>query len=187
MTTPEPNVIDPVHLGELLRIAVPHMKDLPEYRVRYALGAIRSLWPHLDAYEQRQALVTLQVEFRYQRDVIRPEWEALIEELMSPKAPFSVNYVCDGCGAKDLKLWRGVHGRKDARRRCLLCASCLVPGVTVGDDGKAQGEYGPTDQVGGWLPAVPVDDTFWGYSSVPTSDVRWWRALPTYAKKENGQ
>ena len=64
----------------------------------------------------------------------------------------------------------------------LKCAACLVPGQTVGDDGRAEyGKHGiMTDQVGGWLPACPVGDTFWGYSSVPSADVRWWKALPTY-------
>ncbi len=28
------------------------------------------------------------------------------------------------------------------------------------------------------LPAVPVDDTFWGYTSAPDNDIAWWRALP---------
>jgi hypothetical protein len=67
----------------------------------------------------------------------------------------------------------------------LLCALCLAPDLIVDDQGKAlqPGEYGMyTDQIRGWLPAVPVGDTYWGYSSVPSQDLEWWISFPTYKK-----
>lgn len=93
------------------------------------------------------------------------------------------NYLCGKCGARSVKLWRGVHGCKNGEGHELLCASCLSPGEIVGDDGRVASEYGSarTDQVKGWLPAVPTDGTFWGYTSVPPQPVGWWRGLPTYS------
>lgn len=93
-----------------------------------------------------------------------------------------VNYACDKCGARDLKLWRH-HAHAPEPGPNLLCAACLAPGVEVSDEGKAHDKYHYTDQIAGWVPAVPVGDTFWGYSSVPAVDVEWWKALPTYAQK----
>ncbi len=77
----------------------------------------------------------------------------------------------------------------------LLCAACLAPGVEVDDEGRWQdadyptgdGKFIPghrTDLVKGWLPAIPVGDTFWGYGSVPSQDVEWWVALATYPKEQ---
>lgn len=38
-----------------------------------------------------------------------------------------------------------------------------------------------TDQIGWRVPAVPTEDgTYWGYTSVPTPGVDWWRKLPTF-------
>ncbi len=38
-----------------------------------------------------------------------------------------------------------------------------------------------TDQIGWRVPAVPTEenDTYWGYTSVPTPGVEWWCRLPT--------
>jgi hypothetical protein len=98
------------------------------------------------------------------------------------KEPYSTVYACDKCKQSGVKLWRGIHGCADANGYKLLCASCLAPGKQVDDNGKVMdAQLGfQTDQVMGWLPAVPVDDTYWGYTSVPDNDVAWWLALPTY-------
>lgn len=103
------------------------------------------------------------------------------------KASFTVDYRCGKCHVSGVKLWRGVHGCKSKEGHELLCAYCLAPDVLVSAIGKAAIDpcddavpMSPSDQVRGWLPAVPVDDTFWGYTSVPAADVSWWRALPTY-------
>lgn len=94
------------------------------------------------------------------------------------KPAHSVDYRCDKCKVSGVKLWRNVHGAKNSAGHALLCASCLAPNATVTAYGKEISEYGPTDQVNGWLPAVPTGDTFWGYASVPPADAAWWRALP---------
>ncbi len=94
----------------------------------------------------------------------------------------SCDYRCSKCKAEGLKLWRGVHGATDKDGNVLLCAACLAPGVVVDDQGRYESKYGKTDQVNGWLPAVPIDDTFWGYTSVPEEEVAWWKALSTYKK-----
>jgi hypothetical protein len=94
-------------------------------------------------------------------------------------ARFTVEYVCSRCEATGVKLWRKANGADDV----LFCAECgkadqKLTGE-VDDDGRHDGRYGKTDQLGDLLPAVPIDDTFWGYTSVPDDGVEWWRALPT--------
>jgi Zn ribbon nucleic-acid-binding protein len=93
-------------------------------------------------------------------------------------ARFTVEYVCSRCEATGVKLWRKANGADDV----LFCAECgkadqKLTGE-VDDDGRHDGRYGKTDQLGDLLPAVPIDDTFWGYTSVPDDGVAWWRALP---------
>lgn len=105
------------------------------------------------------------------------------------KADFTIDYRCCRCRRGGLKLWRGANGAPNKYGEELLCAECLAPDQTVGSDGKAYDkDYGfATDQVAGWLPAVPVNDTFWSYTSVPPDDVRWWKALPTYGIPETAR
>lgn len=92
-------------------------------------------------------------------------------------------YRCDGCKAHGVKLWRAPHNTD------LTCAACI--GVAVDADGRAPLEpigdisfHGQmSDQIRGYLPAVPLEPVsgvwgFWGYSSVPQCAVVWWRALP---------
>lgn len=85
------------------------------------------------------------------------------------------DYVCDGCRATGVKLWRLPH---DAGKH--LCASCSMQDQQcvggVGPDGK----MGGGDKIGDMMPAVPTpnNDTFWGYSSVPDEAVAWWKRLP---------
>jgi hypothetical protein len=88
------------------------------------------------------------------------------------------NYACSECRCRGVKLWREPHGGD-----VLKCATCLSPENPVGEDGRQASEYGPmTDQVANWLPAVPSQGSFYGYSSVPPQAVGWWRGLPTYSE-----
>lgn len=96
-------------------------------------------------------------------------------------------YRCDGCKAHGVKLWRSPHNTD------LACAACI--GVAVDADGRAPLEpigsvsfHGQmSDQIRGYLPAVPLEPVsgawgFWGYSSVPQCGVLWWKALPSTAE-----
>ena len=105
------------------------------------------------------------------------------------------DYVCAGCKARGLKLWRDYNTMASACE--LKCAACVTPAQaayeaktyteqncdylgTLDADGVFMFRGG--DQLGGLVPAVPTPegDTFWGYTSVPDEDVRWWYTLPTY-------
>lgn len=104
-------------------------------------------------------------------------------------------YKCSCCGRKDVKLWRSYHPSLGAQT--LICAECVVvygsaperkhpipAGTILDDNGQWQSEYGPSDQIGWFVPAVPTEDntTFWGYTSVPEGGAKWWRALDTYPR-----
>lgn len=155
---------------------------------------IRKWWPMIEEYYQRRIMTEIEVAIlrsdssRSSPTPLRNKemWVKLVKDLRPPKAPYTVKYACGKCKTTEIKLWRGVHGCPDDNGNKLLCAICLAPGKTVDKDGKLQetGEFGMlTDQVKGWLPAIPVGDTYWGYSSVPSQDVEWWKALPTYRSK----
>ncbi len=106
-----------------------------------------------------------------------------VATLITIKTTFTVDYRCSKCRQGGVKLWRLPHGAKCSKTGAeLLCALCLVPDLSVDQYGRMRTEWGDSDQVNDWLPAVPSGDTFWGYSSVPKCDVDWWRALPTYSK-----
>ena len=94
------------------------------------------------------------------------------------------DYSCHRCAGSGLKLWRRYNQFLDHQR--LLCAVCCghesgEDVSTIDESGRRITEYGRTDQIGWWIPAVPTveGDTFWGYASVPQDRVDWWRALPT--------
>jgi hypothetical protein len=80
------------------------------------------------------------------------------------------SYVCEKCGVHGVKLWRPAHGFR------LLCRACAEPEQT--DAIARYATYARRDTIGDLLPAVPVGDTFWGYSSVPQEGCDWWNALP---------
>lgn len=185
-TTP----LDENDLGELLGMALAMGLKGNGYWAEKAERLARKHWSVLAGYYQRQLLCDVEAAAQLHRQspdrfpLSEPSlWEAFIQDHRPPKAPYTVVYRCDKCKKEGLKLWRGVHGVEDGEGHGLLCAACLCPGKKVGDDGRYEGEYGRSDQVAGWLPAVPVDDTYWGYSSVPSADVMWWKALPTYRKQ----
>lgn len=92
------------------------------------------------------------------------------------------DYRC-ACGRTGVKLWRLPHFANNA----LLCCDCVCEreGLDVSEmdaTGRVPWRGMRTDQVGSWLPAVPVrgdePGSFWGYTSVPELDVVWWCALP---------
>ena len=160
---------------------------------------LREWWPKLEEYYQRHIMCNIEVAIaldeppRYKREPLtyKEMWIKFVKDLRPPKSAFTVKYHCHKCKRENLKLWRGVHGHPDKDGNELLCATCLAPGKKVDDKGQAvsddwhdaTGRAFPgseSDQINGWLPAVPTQDTFWGYSSVPSQDVEWWQALPTY-------
>lgn len=176
--------------GHLVGYGVRHALCPNEYLATTAIKSLRQLWPKIDPYFRWQIIVDIEIallDVDRKPIALENEWRALRNELRGPKTPFTVDYRCGKCGTVGLKLWRGVHGRRNNEGHELLCAACLAPDIVVDESGKAQ-EKGPhgthTDQIAGWLPAVPTDDTYWGYTSVPSQDVDWWIALPTYGATE---
>lgn len=173
-------------LGSMLLATVRYaLRCSGGYTAEYTGKLVRRHFASVDDYEKRQIVTEIELAVAVPRSTVPPSdlelWSALVEEIRPPKAPFTVDYRCTKCKAEGLKLWRGVHGCEDGEGNKLLCAACLAPSVVVDEHGKSREDGHYSDQVAGWLPAVPVDDTYWGYSSVPTADVRWWRTLPTYA------
>lgn len=93
-------------------------------------------------------------------------------------------YRCAKCGVADCKMWRQYNAF--AVHISLRCGACALaeegePGP-IDVKGYVPGKYcDHTDQIGSLVPAVPTPegDTFWGYASVPSEGVAWWRALPS--------
>lgn len=126
----------------------------------------------------------------------RAEWPGIqLSNLqcLGPAAPYLsgfpdvlTQYKCEQCGTAGVKLWRLPHHAAG-----LKCNVCL--GVEVDAEGCAALEpiggisfHGQTsDQIKGWLPAVPTESDdlgYWGYSSVPIRGVDWWKKLPSKKK-----
>lgn len=150
---------------------------------------IRKWWPLIEGYYHRDIICAIEMALRFDQDAElyrrplanRQMWINLMQDLRDPRSSFTIDYECGKCKSDNIKLWRGIHGSSDIDGNDLLCAACLVPGEKINNKGKyLNPEYGMTDQIRGWLPAVPVDDTFWGYGSVPSQDLEWWINLPTY-------
>lgn len=94
------------------------------------------------------------------------------------------SYKCGKCGATGCKLWR--EYQTFLSHQNLLCARCAaksqkkdISGIDA--QGKRTTEWGETDQIGWYVPAIPTEenDTFWGYTSVPKAGCDWWDNLPT--------
>ena len=86
-------------------------------------------------------------------------------------------YRCSECGVRGVKLWRPPNCGSP-----LKCARCLTD-KPIDAEGLNEGEFGKSDQVGWYLPAVPTTEgpeSYWGYTSVPDDRVKWWKELPTY-------
>lgn len=181
-------------LGELVWLAVAGgLENI--HRSPSAERLARHHWDAVAPYWQRRIISDIEIAIMlsdrddpdYPRLPDDDVWKRFVAELTPPKAPYTVCYQCAVCGATGRKLWRATH--VFASHVTLKCASCLAPEAVVDDDGMVMqddpiDETDKTDQVNGYVPAVPVEDTFWGYTSVPSVDVRWWKALPTYAKNE---
>ncbi len=100
------------------------------------------------------------------------------------------NYVCHKCDTTGVKLWRDVV--VCASEVDLRCADCLDCGE-VDEEGYFEDsllgkiDQCTTEELGSMLPAVPTEeeDTYWGYTSVPTVGVTWWRNLPNKRKDDS--
>jgi len=92
-----------------------------------------------------------------------------------PPGYLPADYKCLGCGAHGVRLWRQYQTVASCIE--LLCRSCAET-----DQGE-QLQPG-SDQIGNLVPAVPVDGSFWGYTSVPKEGVEWWYSLSEYVSSE---
>lgn len=79
-------------------------------------------------------------------------------------------YVCGACGVKEVKLWRQYLPRLAVTLRCANCAE--------GKTGSLL-NLKEADTIGDLVPAIPVNDTFWGHAAAPEEGVKWWKSLPT--------
>ena len=158
---------------------------------------LREWWPKIEEYYQRhiQSAIEVAIEMdKYpapdhsdRKPLQNKElWLKFLADFRPPPSTFTIDYHCHKCKTRNVKLWRGVHGCSDNEGHELLCATCLAPNTKVSEKGKAEDESigFETDQIKGWLPAIPVGDTYWGYSSVPSQDVEWWIGLPTYPSRQ---
>jgi len=110
-------------------------------------------------------------------------------------------YRCTTCGAHGCKLWREYSSF--ASQQTLACCDCAgeeakrtskcgYDVALIDEHGLLPLRYsdgvdaGFTDQIGWRTPAVPTENggNFWGYTSVPTPGVDWWRRLPTRVSKQ---
>lgn len=94
------------------------------------------------------------------------------------------DYKCSCCGASNVKLWR--DSGPIASEIELLCARCasIKSGDSISNitnEGIHEVAFGITDQIGDYLPAVPLEDrkSFWQYTAVPHKAAQWWKSLPT--------
>lgn len=100
-------------------------------------------------------------------------------------------YRCAACDVHGCKLWRSYAMIADCC--ALTCADCSGKDQQsdvsqIDSNGKVPYEYGGRiDQIGSKLPAVPTEegDTYWGYTSVPSDGVKWWKNLPTRITKSS--
>lgn len=151
---------------------------------------LRKWWPLLEDYYRQHIITAIEVALvldespKYGRqDLYNKEmWQKIVKDLRPPRSSFTVQYVCSKCGTENVKLWREYQTCAD--RAALECASCSMPGMIVDEEGfHPDPNHGKTDSFNWKVPAVPVGDTYWGYTSVPSQDLEWWKALPTYPKK----
>lgn len=90
------------------------------------------------------------------------------------------NYKCSVCDITGVKLWRESSFCLPVD---LFCIECGKKNQDL-PDWNFNSKYGRTDQLGNLLPAVPTEDgSFWGYSSVPSNDCRWWHQLEPQCKE----
>jgi len=90
---------------------------------------------------------------------------------------------CEVCGATRCKLWRE-YQTFSPRILCAVHAGADQEKdiSTLDEDGRRVSDAHPafrTDQIGWYVPCVPAEDGFWGYTSVPDSALWEWRKLPS--------
>ncbi len=89
-----------------------------------------------------------------------------------------MRYMCLGCDAAGVKLWRPYQ--------CITIDRCTLKCRACAEAEQGEGLSG--DAIGWMVPAVPDDTgTFWGYTSVPEPAVQWWRALPELDARKQGE
>lgn len=121
-------------------------------------------------------------------DVLARYYRIIAEQVASygdrlPKAQ-RARMVCGDCGAKNCKMWR--EYQTFANHTKILCGPCALKDQEkegpIDADGKIGSDFGKCDQIGWLVPAVPDVEGhgFWGYTSVPSDGVGWWKALPSY-------
>ncbi len=90
-------------------------------------------------------------------------------------------YKCSKCEATGVKLWR--QYQTFANHIALLCFDCAYEDqseqvMSASKREMITGHFHPSGDSIGWLvPAVPSEETFWGYTSTPEEGVRWWHRL----------
>lgn len=114
------------------------------------------------------------------------------------KLEIPLSYQCSKCGARGCKLYRE-YQTLHVELRCCVCSRDYMLECekvnpefykpehysidTLDANGLRDSDHGSkTDQIGFWIPAVPDEegDGYWGYTSVPTEGVEWWKKLPTF-------
>jgi hypothetical protein len=93
------------------------------------------------------------------------------------------DYACHHCKRRNAKLWREYNTFADQTK--LLCKKCAHEDQAKSIEesrkvwAKLGGERPESDQIGGMVPAVPdFNGSYWGYTSVPSDGVHWWKTLP---------
>ena len=114
---------------------------------------------------------------QYHRTVQERAWAY---SALLPKAQ-KERLVCGVCKRTGCKMWRE-YNTCDTD---IFCGACAL--IDQGEEGPIDGDgyrktdMGKCDQIGRLVPAVPDLEGlgFWGYTSVPSEAVKWWRSLPT--------
>lgn len=91
------------------------------------------------------------------------------------------NYACTECGASGVRLFR--EYQTFLNHSSLECTACALKHYKKSHDGKDYDFEGKdiTYDIGWMVCAIPAAEgkTFWGYCSVPTEAIEWWKRLPT--------
>lgn len=93
-------------------------------------------------------------------------------------------YACDGCNKHGVKLWRE-YQTFDSQLLCLSCAARHQKKTVTETTDKGRVLIAEssrpeifTDSIGWYVPAVPSEHGYWGYTSIPDDGVQWWQRLP---------